>query len=281
MDTSAIEASAALLADTQQTRQWLAELPDALSPRTLEEAYAIQDATAAASGRIHRGWKVGCTSPQTQALFGVDQPIVGHVFADRLFAGPAAVTSFRPDMPLVEAEFAFTMAHDLPPRASGHDAAAVLAAVGALHLAIEVVESRFIDWRTPRLLPSIADNASHGALVLGEPMTDWRDIDLPSIEVTLRAAGEIVARGEGRRVLGDPRHVLVWLCEFLSRRHIGMRAGEVVTTGTCIGAPVVPVGTPVVAEFGGLGRIEIVFGGSEGGGHIGRSPRKISRDAPD
>jgi 2-keto-4-pentenoate hydratase len=210
------------------------------------------------NGRIACGWKVGCTSEQTQALLGTNEPIAGRLFRDRVHRSPATLTQVRRDMPLVEAEFAFTLSSDLP--SSGrHDRAAVESAIGSLHLAFEVVEARLDSWRTPSVLESIADNASHGDLVLGEAITSWRQIDLPAVSVKLHTDGRVVAEGEGRRVLGDPIESLVWLSRFLSRRHLGLRAGEVVTTGTCIGAPTVPFGVPVFAEYDGVGRIELLL----------------------
>jgi 2-keto-4-pentenoate hydratase len=257
MDSREFGRLATMLIKAEQDRRWIGTLPESLRPGTAGEAYAVQDSVVRMSGRSACGWKVGCTSKQTQALLGTPGPIAGRVFAERLYRSPAAVTRVRRDMPLVEAEFAFTLALDLPPSQVPYGRTQVLEAVGSLHLAFEIVESRFENWRSPLVLESIADNASHGALVLSAAIPNWRAFDLPAVAVRLHANGTTIAEGEGRRVLGDPLEPLIWLADFLSRRGLGLKAGEVVTTGTCVGAPIVPLNSRVLADFDELGRIEL------------------------
>jgi 2-keto-4-pentenoate hydratase len=259
MQSREVRRAASIFIDAGRERNWIAAIPGALQPQTIEEAYAVQDAIVEMSGRTACGWKVGCTSRQTQTLLGADQPIAGRVFKDRMHKCPAVLAGIRDDMPLVEAEFAFTFATDLPREGAPFDRETVLAAVGQLLPAFELVESRLENWSAPKLLEVIADNASHGALALGDAIEHWRELNLPEVGVTLRVGEQIIAEGKGDRVLGNPVEALVWLANFAARRGLDVRAGEVVTTGTCIGAPTVPLGVPIVADFAGLGSITLML----------------------
>ena len=109
----------------------------------------------------------------------------------------------------------------------------VLDAVGTLHPAIEIPDSRFADFVSAGAAQIIADNACAHLFVLGAPTTaDWRALDLVEEKpvITLRGKQYI---GHGKNVLGDPRVALTWLANELRELGVTLRAGEVVTTGTC------------------------------------------------
>ena len=65
--------------------------------------------------------------------------------------------------------------------------------------------------------------------------------------------------GTGERALGDPMNVLLWLANQQSAAGRGLKAGEIVSTGTCTGLDPVRPGDRVQADFGDLGRVEIFF----------------------
>lgn len=136
----------------------------------------------------------------------------------------------------------------------------VLAAVATLHPAIEVPDSRYRDFVRVGAPQLIADNACASWFALG-PATDapWRDIDLARHPVTAFVNGKLTQTGSGANVLGDPRVALTWIANELSRLGTGLRAGEVVTTGTCVVPVAVKAGDTVAADFGPIGRAEVAF----------------------
>ena len=96
--------------------------------------------------------------------------------------------------------------------------------------------------------------------MLGAPAPDgWRVIDLVEHKVSCLVDGRVVGEGKGANVLGDPRVALTWLANELSRLDVGIEAGHVVTTGTCMAPLKVVVGNHVVADFGSLGKTEVRF----------------------
>lgn len=259
LDTALVERCAESLLAARRTGQTLPRWSAEQRPQSLVQAYAIQEMVAQRSGIATAGWKLGCTSLEMQKKLGSDGPIAGRVFASHLYPDGAAIQGARPDMQGLEAEFAFCMAHDLPAREVPYSHDEVLAAIGTLHPAIEQVESRFTEGHGLPILDIVADNASHGRLVVGPALANWRNLYLPDCAITLHAGDSLLAQGEGRAVLGDPLTAMLWLANHLSARGLGLRAGEFVTTGTCTGLTPVPSGVRARVSLALHGSVSLVF----------------------
>lgn len=135
----------------------------------------------------------------------------------------------------------------------------VMAAVDSLHPAIELPDSRYLDFARVGAPQLIADNACAGWFILGEPTTaSWRTYDLVSHEVTMRRNGSMARTGTGANVLGNPWTALTWIANELSRYGTGLLAGEIVTTGTCIVPLDIASGNQLVADFGDFGCVDVV-----------------------
>jgi 2-keto-4-pentenoate hydratase len=134
-------------------------------------------------------------------------------------------------------------------------------AVGSLHLSIEVPDSRYADFTKVGAAQLIADTACASWLVLGPAVeTPWRHIDLSAHAVKAYRNGGKVAEGTGRAVLGDPRKALAWFVNEASRYCGGVKAGQFVTTGTCIVPIAIAPGDAVRMEYGELGAISCRIG---------------------
>ena len=180
------------------------------------------------------------------------------------FSGNVCVTTvdaFRSagnNMRVAEAEFAFRLGADLRPRSRPYRTDEVLAAVAALHPAIEVPDSRYVDFTVVGAAQLIADNACADYFVLGPPApAGWQSIDLAAHRVTGRVNDEPPREGLGANVLGDPREALAWLVNELSRLNLPLLATQVVTTGTCLIPLAVEPGDHVVADFGTIGSVDV------------------------
>src|SRR5215213_1952800 len=114
----------------------MAALPEPLRPRTRADGYAIQGALAARSPHPIFGWKIAATSVAGQRHINVDGPLAGRLFRERVFEPGAEVPLAGNSMRVAEAEFAFRMAADLPPRGTAYTVDEVLDAVATLHPAI-------------------------------------------------------------------------------------------------------------------------------------------------
>lgn len=259
MHATAIRDAADLLWRTRLQQKRIDALPPDLRPATLADGYAIQDATVASARQPVVGWKIAATSKAGQAHIGVTEPLAGRLFADFVLKGGAELPAEPLHMGVVEAEFAFRMGRDLPPRAEAYDQPQVCAAVEAMHLAIEVPDARYEVFDNVGAPHIAADDAFAAWFLLGPRISHWSDLDLPTQPVRLIRNGKLAAEGSGANALGDPRLALTWLANHLSKRGIGLKAGEIVTTGTCITPATIGPGDQVVAEFSGLGRVEAAF----------------------
>jgi 2-keto-4-pentenoate hydratase len=134
-----------------------------------------------------------------------------------------------------------------------------LDAVATLHPAIEIPDSRFVDFVSAGAAQIIADNACAHLFVLGAPSTaNWRSLDLAEEKPVITLRGRQFT-GHGSNVLGDPRIALTWLANELRQLGVSLRAGQIVTTGTC--HPPLPIqsGDLFEADFGSIGKVSVRF----------------------
>jgi 2-keto-4-pentenoate hydratase len=256
MTESSIREAADLLWTCWTTGRRIAQLPEGVRPQTRAEGYAIQAQLETRSSRPLFGWKIAATSKAGQAHIAVDGPLAGRLLADRVRENDGEIPfGAHSHMRVAEAEFAFRMGRDLPPSAKPYSVVDALDAVASLHPAIEIPDSRYDDYTLVGAAQLIADNACAHDFVLG-PATavDWRALDLAAHPV-LAHVGAHVREGVGANVLGDPRAALAWLVNELSAAGVTLRAGEVVTTGTCIVPPPIEAGDRLAMDFGALGRV--------------------------
>ncbi|CAL74150.1 putative Hydratase/decarboxylase [Bradyrhizobium sp. ORS 278] len=237
----------------------LSELPPKLRPRDRAAGYAIQAELEKHSDKPLFGWKIAATSEAGQRHINVAGPMAGRILAETVLPVDGTASMAGNLMRVAEPEFAFRFGVDLPPRPTPYDVAEVLAAVDTLHPAIEIPDSRFAEFVGAGEAQLIADNACAHLFVLGEPTSaDWRSRDLVEERPRISLKGETFI-GHGRNVLGDPRIALAWLVNELRELGITVRAGQVITTGTC--HPPLPItgGDHMEADFGDLGRVSVRF----------------------
>jgi 2-keto-4-pentenoate hydratase len=257
MNQQKIDAGAALLWENWRQTTRIAEMPSHCRPADRAEGYAIQTELARLSGQSVAGWKIAATSLVGQRHIGVDGPLAGRLLAERVFDDGARVPLGGNHMRVGEAEFAFRFGRSLTRRAEPYALEEVLAAVESLHPAIEIPDSRYHDFARVGAPQLIADNACACWFVLGAATdANWRERDLARHDVTVYKNGTPAAQGSGANVLGDPRVALTWIANELSVFGEGLRAGEVVTTGTCITPVAIAAGDRLRADFGDFGAVE-------------------------
>ena len=253
-------AAAELLLRHRTAGTRLDQLPAELRPQTRAEGYAIQAQGMNATRAPLFGWKIAATSAAGQRHINVDGPLAGRLLAETIVADGAALPLANNLMRVVELELAFRLGVDLAPRAVPYAVDEVMAAVATLHPAIEIPDSRYADFCAVGAPQLIADNACAHRFMLGNAVDSaWRGVDLAAHRVAAVVAGKSTHEGLGSNVLGDPRVALAWLVNELAGLGLTLRAGEVVTTGTClVPVPVVP-GDEVRADFGAFGRLVVRF----------------------
>ena len=253
------ERLAADLAKAESSRVPVSPLTDRDVGIDVVDAYEIQliniRARVADGARII-GHKVGLSSEAMQKMMNVDEPDYGHLLDDMQVFEEVPVRSDRYLYPRVEVEVGFVLADDLPGAGCTEDD--VLAATAAFAPAIELIDTRITNWQI-KLCDTIADNASSAGWVLGEARVSPKDIDIKSIDAVLTNNGEVVAQGRSDAVLGNPVTAVAWLARKVEGFGVRLKAGDIVLPGSCTRAIDAPAGSHFVADFSGLGSVQLSF----------------------
>jgi 2-keto-4-pentenoate hydratase len=257
LDQTQIAAASRTLRQHWRDGAKLAGLDPACRPRDRREGYAIQAELERGSTQKLFGWKIAATSEAGQKHINVPGPLAGRILAERVIEDGGAASMAGNAMAVAEPEFAFRFARDLPPRDAPYGVAETLDAVASLHPAIELPDSRYADFVGAGEAQIIADNACAHLFVLGAATSaDWRALDLIEERPVTTLRGKQYV-GHGKNVLGDPRVALAWLVNELRGLGVTLRAGEVVTTGTCHPPLPIAAGDFVACDFGSLGKVSV------------------------
>lgn len=236
---------------------------DAISPLTdswpeldLATAYSIQDETL--RRRVERGErlvgvKLGLTSVAKQRTMGIDRPLVAWL-TDAMMLAPGEPIGGDVIHPRAEPEIVFVLKHRL--EGPGVTAIEALSAVGSVCSGIEVIDSRFADFRF-QLPDVVADNASSARFVLGPVTTQPASLDLSLEACVFSIDGSVVASATGAAVQGHPAQALAFAANTLAERGLALEAGWIVLTGGMTDAAPMPPGTSATAEFTHLGTVTL------------------------
>jgi 2-keto-4-pentenoate hydratase len=260
MDYDQKQTAADLLWEHWQSGQRLPALPIHLRPESRAEGYEIQALLEHRTAKPLFGWKIAATSGAGQAHIGVDGPLAGRLLAERAYPSAALLRLGRNAMRVAEPEFAFRMAGDLAPREQPYRVDEVLKAVGTLHPAIEIPDSRYKDFARVGAAQLIADDACAHEFIIGPAAgAEWRSLDLASHPVRAWVLENPERQGVGANVVGDPCVALTWLVNELSSLQITLRSEQIVTTGTCMTPLPIAPGDTAWADFGVLGTVNVSF----------------------
>ena len=244
--------AAALLIATRRGRQRIARLPEACRPVDVAAGYALQSKVVAGLGEVG-GYKIGAGGPDETPLYA---PILAH----EIHTSGASLSLAAFPGALIEAEIAFRLRCDLPHRDAAYDLAEVATAVETLP-ALEIFGSRYLDPGAVSEGENLADCLANAGLIVGQPFTPPRSgheasRDIASWNIDLVIDGKTGSVRAARHPVGDPLRLVVWLANHLRGRGDGLRAGQVVTTGALVLAP---IGREVRGDWEGLGSVSVRF----------------------
>lgn len=256
--------AAQIIATTRLARRKLGVLPADVRPGDEPAAYAIQDEVSrllaeAGLGPVI-GYKIGCTTAGMQAYLGIDHPAAGYMYEASVRPNGLTLAAADAVRPGVECEIAVRMAQRLSTEAAPFTRANVLPAIASVHAAIEIVDERYDDWRTLGGDTLIADDFFHAGLILGPPLTKWRDLDLCAIAGVTRVNGVEKGRGRGADILGHPLDALAWLANHCARRGRDVPAGAIVSLGSLVPVQWLAPGDRAEVELEGLGALSFSVG---------------------
>ena len=256
------EAAAEWLFQAHAQRKRFEHLPQALAPRTADEAYAIQDDFVALRARKLggiSGYKIALSTPAMQKFVGVDRPQAGMILESTLRRSPARVRAVDYVNLIVEFEIAVEVSEDLPAADAPFSRERVMRSVGAVMPAIELADDRNADYAllSKHPLDLIADNGWNEGAVLGATVKGWKTLDLANVRGVARINGAVVGEGKGADALGHPFEALAWMCNHLAGLGRGLLRREVVITGSLITTKTVKAGDQVEFSLDGLGGVTL------------------------
>jgi len=239
--------AATLLIEAQRDHRLIDRLPDEARPRSIDDAYLIQDHIIQSAGRVG-GWKVGMAGPGTP-------PSCAPIFACDIYSSGIKLDTARFHQRAIEIEFAFRVTKPLP--VEGSFAYADIADAIEFVPLIELLDSRFTDPAALTPEERLADRNSNGACVVGQAVPNWRTLDFRKLRVTLAVDGTIIQEACGTHPAGDPVLLVVWQAEHCRQRGLPLSVGDIVTTGSLQGNSPIETGTVAVGTWERAGGIEL------------------------
>lgn len=255
-----LERAAQVLAEARRTLSPIADLPEDLRPQSFDEACQLQYLVAHHFGPVG-GYKIGAATPEATPVFG-PMPLQAGVrhFPEASKKGPLKITNPLCRMRGIEAEIAFVLGHDLPKKATPYSRHEVLSAIASAHPGIELLESAYVDPSQPDRLSQIGDMQTHGGYVLGPAVAKWSSIDLTQESVCVTVDQEQRFTGTASNTAGtDLIRMIVYLANEGSASTGGLRAGQVITTGSWSGKTLAQPGSVAEISFSHFGSLALSF----------------------
>lgn len=213
-------------------------------PRDGAEGYAAQALVARRVGAEIAGWKVALAD---------GMPVAAPLLGPLLHSGHCLTGGSGPDA--VEVEIAFRLGRDLPPRDGGYAREEVVSAIHGVLVGIEIVASRLAEGAAAPFPAFLADNLGNAGFMAGEPVPPASLDRLAGLGCRVIRDGAVIHDATGGHPARDPlAPLLAWAnaqCDALG----GLRAGQVVTTGSLVGLLHCARPYTLEASIEGLGRL--------------------------
>jgi 2-oxo-3-hexenedioate decarboxylase/2-keto-4-pentenoate hydratase len=259
--TDRVAEAAAAIAEARLAGRRLGVMPEAIRPRDEDEAYRVQ---AAMHGRLAAGgfgprvgYKIACTTKVMQDYLGIPNPCSAGVFTAGVHRSGVALRHDDYRRVGIECEIAVRIGRDVPADRGPFAPGDLGDAVEAFMPAVEIVDDRYVDWRQTDTPTLIADDFFAAGCVLGDPVAARSVGDIAEMVGTTEINGIEAGRGFGRDVMGHPLNALAWLANSLGARGIGLKAGEIVLTGSLVETKWLNRGDSAIVRVSGLGSISI------------------------
>ena len=248
----------------EETKQTMDNIPGDFYPDSEADAYAVQDIVVQSLTEKNNsrtcGYKLACTNKPIMELLNVDGPFSGRMMCHSTHPEDVALVASDFVRRVVELEFVFVMEDDAPKMDIPYTGDTIKSLIGPFIPGIEIVDYRYDDFTKVGGYALIADNAIHGASILGSPDSVlWKEQDLSKHPVTLYVNEQINAQGSGANVLGSPLNVMAWLANHLISRERSLKSGDIVTTGTACNVYYANAGDRITADYGILGNVSLSF----------------------
>ncbi|MBS0240851.1 MAG: fumarylacetoacetate hydrolase family protein [Proteobacteria bacterium] len=249
-------AVAQFIADAHRLGTRYDNVPDAIAPKSVGEAYAAQEALRALWEPMWgpvAGLKIATTTKVMQALMGIDHPCGGMIYQKRIHAAPHILKLSDYQHCVIECELAVRVGRTLEKKASPWSPEQVRAEVVEAMPAFELIEDRRADYKATKAYSLIADNAWNAGIVLGPAVKVPKDLELNGLKARL----ETTASGVKEGATDDPMGALAWIANLAADRGRPLAAGQVVITGSVVATLPIAAGETFNFSLEKVGKAQI------------------------
>lgn len=198
---------------------------------TRADAYTMQEMQMATRLQTEKliGWKMGLTSEAKRIQMNLDSPLYGYLTAEMQIANSETFHLKGSIHPKIEPEIAFLISKDLKNLKPTRDE--VLEACEGVTSALEILDSRYENFKYFSMEDVIADNSSSSHFVIGPWIKDFKNLDLVHLKMKMSINDELKQEGLSKDISGDPVQSIIQLCDLLHQRGQYLKAGSLVLAG--------------------------------------------------
>jgi len=250
LDDATCHALARELDEARRTRRPIESLTRRHEGLDLATAYRVMRAgigLRVGHGEAVCGYKMGFTSQAKREQMKLHDPIYGmlteHMRVEEVFRVSRCIH------PRAEAEIAFVVGREIREPVDREEALSCIASVFA---GIEILDSRYRDFKLFSLPDVIADNSSSSHFAISEDARAPGGLDLRKLRMRLFFDGEVRGEAESSAISGDPVESLVQLSKMLCAEKQEIAAGSLILSGAATPAFPLSAGVTVKLEVTGL-----------------------------
>ena len=260
MDIKNIKKAASILYKARLNLKRIEKLPFECTPKNKKEAYEIQE-NLIKNYKIDKiiGTKIGCTNKAAQKQININEPFYGNILKNYSSKSKCILKSKDFFKPFIEPEFSFKIKKNTSIYNKKFSIKNINKYIDYILPSIEVVDSRFNDWKKIGINNLIADNGVNAYWIYGKKTKDLSNFNLNNHIVKLYINNKLLEIGNSKNVLKNPLNSIVWLLNYLSKQGKNFLSESFISTGTCTPAIPIKKGDIIVADFGKLGKIEVNY----------------------
>ena len=264
MDNAKINKAADILYNSRINLKRIKELPKDCAPKSIQEAYAIQDELtkrylSEKEKTLIIGKKIGCTNIAAKIQLNIKESFFGNMFSNNISKSNTIIKPSKYFSPFVEPEFSFVMKDELDVSKAPYNPNTVYESILAVLPSMELVDSRYEDWTSIGVNNLIADNAVHAHWIYGVEKKELNFFNFNNHSVDLFINEQFIEKGNASNVMGNPINSLTWLINNLATVGRVLPKNYYISTGTCTKAIPIFKGDKVTADFGKLGTVDFDF----------------------
>ena len=234
---------------------------DSYSINNVNEAYNLQEivnARLSTSGLGEViGYKIGCTNKSIQKELGVNNPIFGPIFKNRIFENNKKVSIKQFIKVGVECEIYVTISKDINEN-TNFNINNIQNFIGNYGVSLELVENRFFDIKKNKIEHIIIDGSLGNSIILGNEISN-NSINFSKLIGKLLINKKEVYANSASTILGDPLNALLWYFDQKLSLNKFIKKNEIISLGSI--TPLLWIDYPcnVEAVIDGLGKCSINF----------------------